>query len=179
MSLGIRLLRISSVLVIVGLAVLAGCVRKPSVQALFTRPELLSRGRLAVLGLTPEQEQIFMASYVRAFPGQIITFVERARLKDIISEQDLLKGRLDDNTRAKIKRILGVEALIMCTYYDDEGAAGGSKKLRVRVVDSETGAILGSVITLTGDDFVSHCEMAVQALKDDVLGKNQADQLEG
>jgi hypothetical protein len=179
MGLRIRRLRFSVVLAIAGLAVLAGCARKPNVQALFTRPELLSRGRLAVLGLTPEQEQIFMASYVRAFPGQIITFVERNRLKDILGEQDLLKGRLDDNTRAKIKRILGVEALIMCTYYDDEGAAMGGKKLRVRIVDSETGAILGSVITLTGDNFAGHCDMAVQALKNDVLGKNRADQLKG
>ena len=176
MNVRLGLLRCVSVFsLIVCLGLWPGCTRKPTTQALFTRPELLSRGRLAVLGLTPEQEQIFMASYTKAFPGQIITFVERYRLKDVIGEQDLLQGRLDENTRAKIKRIFGVEALIMCTYYDDDA---GGKKLRIRIVDSETGAIIGSVITLAPDDFFNHCQMAVQALKADLLSRKQAHQLD-
>jgi hypothetical protein len=179
MNVRIGLLRCVSVLSLIGsLSLWPGCTRKPTTQALFTRPELLSRGRLAVLGLTPEQEQIFMASYTKAFPGQIITFVERYRLKDIIGEQDLLQGRLDENTRAKIKRILGVEALIMCSYYDDDAGGAGGKKLRIRIVDSETGAIIGSVITLAPDDFFNHCQMAVQALKADLLSRKQAHQLD-
>jgi len=120
-----------------------------------------------------------MASYLRAFPLPIVTFVERYRLKDIIGEQDLLQGRLDDSTRAKIRRILGVEALIMCTYYDDDAVAAGGKKLRIRIVDSETGAIIGSVMTIAGDDFLNHCEMAVQALKKDLFSKEQSDKLSG
>lgn len=157
---------ISGFLVAASLAVSTGCARKT--QALFTRPELITRGRLAVLGLTPEQEQIFMASYTKAFPGQVITFVERKQLQEVLSEQDLLRGRLDDRTRAKIKQILGVEALIICAYYDDESVLG-RKKLRVRVVDSSTGAILGSVITNGRDYFEYHCNMAVGALKADLL----------
>ena len=175
MNVRISLRCVSVLSLIVSLSLSPGCTRKPTTQALFTRPELLSRGRLAVLGLTPEQEQIFMASYTKAFPGQIITFVERYRLKDVIGEQDLLQGRLDENTRAKIKRIFGVEALIMCTYYDDDA---GGKKLRIRIVDSETGAIIGSVITLAPDDFFNHCQMAVQALKADLLSRKQAHQLD-
>jgi Curli production assembly/transport component CsgG len=157
---------ISAFLMAAGLAVSAGCARRT--QALFTRPELITCGRLAVLGLTPEQEQIFMASYIKAFPGQVITFVERKRLQEILSEQDLLQGRLNDRTRARIKQILGVEALIMCTYYDDEKVPGG-KKLRVRIVDSSTGAIVGSVITKGRDDFEYHCNVAVKSLKADLL----------
>ena len=157
---------ISGFLVAAGLAVSTGCARKT--QALFTRPELITRGRLAVLGLTPEQEQIFMASYAKAFPGQIITFVERKQLQEILSEQDLLQGRLDDRTRARIKQILGVEALIMCAYYDDEDGLG-RKKLRVRIVDTSTGVIVGSVITKGRDYFEYHCNMAVQSLKADLL----------
>jgi len=157
---------ISVFFMVVGSAILTGCARKT--KALFTKPELITRGRLAVLGLTPEQEQIFMASYIKAFPGQVITFVERSRLQEIISEQDLLQGRLDERTRAKIKQILGVEALIMCTYYDGTIGAG-RKKLRVRIVDSETGAIVGSVITQAHDNFEYHCDTAVKALKMDLL----------
>jgi hypothetical protein len=157
---------ISAFFVVLGLAISTGCARKT--QALFTRPELITFGRLAVLGLTPEQEQIFMASYTKAFPGQIITFVERNRLQEILSGQDLLQGRLDDRTRAKVKQILGIEALIMCTYYDETFGAG-RKKLRVRIVDSETGAIVGSVITQARDNFEYHCDRAVRALKADLM----------
>ena len=157
---------ISAFLAVAGLVISAGCASRKT-EALFTRPELINHGRLAIIGLTPEQEQIFMASYTKAFPGQIITFVERNRLQEILSEQDLLKGRLNENTRARIKQLLGVEALIMCTYYD--GADGtGIKKLRVRIVDSATGAIVGSVITEARDNFSYHCDTAIKALKADL-----------
>ncbi len=164
---------ISTFVLLAGLAVLPGCTpRRYGTQGLFTRPELLSRRRLAVLGLEPEQEQILMARYTKTFTGQLITFVERSRLTDILGEQDLLKGRLDDAKRAKIQRILGVEGLIMCTYYDAT-TGGTGKKLRVRIVDSETGAIIGSVITSAPDNFQSHASTAVRALWDDLMGKNQ------
>jgi hypothetical protein len=165
----ISLYSISTLLMLAGLVISTGCARTPKTQALFTRPELITRSRLAVIGLTPEQEQIFMACYIKAFPGQILTFVERTRLQEIISEQDLLQGRLNEKTRAKIKELFGVEALIMCTYYD--GAEGiGRKKLRVRIVDSATGAIVGSVITEASDNFAYHCDTAIKALKADLLG---------
>jgi hypothetical protein len=129
-----------------------------------------------VLGLTPEQEQIFMASYIKAFPGKIITFVERALLEEVIGEQDLQLGRLDEKTRAKVEQVLGVEALFICTYYDATGSVGG-KKLRVRVVNSTTGAIIGSVITQGRDDFEYHCDAAVQALKKDLMSGSHQEYL--
>jgi len=149
---------------VTGLFVFSGCGAKTG--ALFTKPELINYSRLAVLGLTPEQEQIFMACYTRAFRGQIITFVERNRLHEVVSEQDLLAGRLNDRTRARMKQLFGVEALIMCSYYDGSGV---KKKLRVRIVDSATGAISGSVITQARDNFEYHCIKAVNALKADVM----------
>lgn len=110
-----------------------------------------------------------MASYTKAFPGQIIIFVERKRLQEIIDEQDLRQGRLNEKMRAKIMELFGVEALIMCTY--DDGIDGiGIKKLRIRIVDSATGAIVGSVITEARDNFSYHCETAIKALKADLLG---------
>jgi hypothetical protein len=153
-------------LIVSCLTVLTGCHKK--MQALFTKPRLSEYERLAVIGLNPEQEQIFMASYTNAFHRLAVTFVERNRLRDILSEQDLLEGRLNDRTRAKIKQILGVEALILCHYYDAD--AVGAKKLRVRIVDSETGAIVGSVITRAGDNFEKHCDTAIKAIKEDLTG---------
>ena len=158
---------ISAFLLAAGLVISAGCAPRKT-EALFTRPELITHSRLAIIGLTPEQEQFFMASYTKTFSGQVITFVERNRLHEVISEQDLLKGRLNERTRAKIKELFGVEALIMCTYYDSDGI--GRKKLRVRIVDSATGAIVGSVITDARDNFSYHCETAVKAIKADLQG---------
>ncbi|MDH7598026.1 MAG: hypothetical protein QHH07_00125 [Sedimentisphaerales bacterium] len=140
-------------LLVILASLVGGCATRTA--GLFTRPELTSYDRMAVLGLTPEQEQLFMAAYTKGLPGPGPTFVERARLQDVISGQDLLKGRLNEKTRARIRQILGVEALIMCEYYDAiEG--GVLKKFRVRIVDSSTGAIVGSVITQGRDDFDYH-----------------------
>jgi len=153
----------------------SGCESSPNAQALFTRPELYNYERHAVLGLNPEQEQLFMAAYIKTFSGRLITFVERSRLREIISEQDLLQGRLNERTRAKIKRILGVEALIMCEYYDGQDA--NQKKLRVRIVDSETGAIVGSVLIEAPGDFAGHAQAAAEAIKTDLLGGSRSEPL--
>ena len=162
---------ISAFFVVACMVISAGCSASRKTEALFTRPELITHSRLAVIGLTPEQEQIFMAFYTKAFPGQIIIFVERKRLQEIIDEQDLLQGRLNEKMRAKIKELFGVEALIMCTYHDVTDGIGtiGTKKLRIRIVDSATGAIVGSVITEGRDNFSYHCKAAIKALKADLL----------
>lgn len=166
------------VFVLTALAFLPGCgPRAGYTEALFTKPELITSGRLAVLGLDPEQEQILMARYIKTFSGQIITFVERQQLADVIGEQDLLRGRLNEDTRAKIKRVFGVEALVMCEYYDAKTKRGG-KKLRIRIVDSETGVIIGSVITQASDNFASHSSTAVRALWNDLTGKSQPERAE-
>lgn len=160
---------ISVLFTVATMVILAGCGPRKT-EALFTRPELITHSRFAVIGLTPEQEQYLMAAYTKTFPGQVITFVERKRLQEVISEQDLLKGmdRLNERTRAKLKELFGVEALIMCSYYDSENM--GRKKLRIRIVDSATGAIVGSVITEARDIFSYHCDTAVKALKADLQG---------
>jgi curli biogenesis system outer membrane secretion channel CsgG len=59
--------------------------------------------------------------------------------------------------------------LILCQYYEDEARPAKAMKLRVRVVDSETGAIVGSVLTEGYRDFEEHAKIAVEALKKDLL----------
>ncbi len=152
---------------------LGGCAK--STYGLFTKPALKSYERIAVLGLSEEQEQIFMASYTHAFPEQMITFVERKQLDTIMEEQDLLLDRktnwtrLNDNTRARIRQLFGVELLIMCSY-DDVEKRPTRKKLRLRIVDSETGAIVGSVISEGRNDFRYHCNATTKALRNDLSG---------
>lgn len=147
--------------------ILPGCTGVSDSRALFTRPELYTYERHAVFGLNPEQEQIFMAAYLKTFSGRLITFVERGRIREVVSEQDLLRGRLDERKRARLHEILGVEALIMCEYYDGEN--GREKKLRVRIVDTATGAIGGSVLIEGSGDFERHARAAAEALKADLL----------
>ena len=110
-----------------------------------------------------------MAAYIKTFIAQPITFIERSELAKIIGEQDLLAGRLNEKTRARIKEILGVEALILCQYYEDEARAGDAMKLRVRVVNSETGAIVGSALTENCRDFEACAKEAIAELKADLF----------
>jgi hypothetical protein len=111
-----------------------------------------------------------MAAYIKTFITQPITFVERRDLERIIGEQDLRQGRLNDTTRARIREILGVEALILCEYYEDEAGPDGAMKLRVRVVNSETGAITGSALAENCQEFEACAWMAVEAIKNDLFG---------
>ena len=144
-----------------------GCVSRT--QGLFTKPELNEFHRYAVLGLSLEHEQIFMATFLKVFGKENIVFVERNLLSELLREQDLYKvgNRLNDATRAKMKEILGVEALILCDYYD-VGVGKTAKKFRVRIVNCETGEIVGSVITQAGDNFERHCVSAITALYRDL-----------
>ena len=168
MNMRIRFLfQVTGFLMVAGLVAEGGCAPKP--QALFTQPELITRGRLAVLGVTIEQEQLFMATYTKSFPGQIIRFVERSQLLSIMSERDLLRGRMDDRTRSRVNKLLSVEAAIICAYYDGD-TEKGTKKLSVRIVDCSTGAIVGSVIIEGPDNLQCHCDRAVKALKADLQG---------
>ena len=157
---------VCAILFAVGLT--AGCRPLRSTQGLFAKPELTGYERFAVIGLDPEQEQIFMAAYIKTFADQSVTFVERGRLMEIVGEQDLLQGRINDKTRARIQQILGVQALVLCEYYD--GDRPTAKKLRVRIVDAETGAIVGSVINQSRGRFADQCRSALRSLKSDLEG---------
>ncbi len=177
----VRRFRLKTVWAIALLLILAGCGRNSSwaTYGLFTKPELRAYDRFAVFGLDPEQEQIFMAEYVGAFSGRNVTFVERQRITGVISEQDFLRGRLKGNTRAKLQEIYGVEALIICEYtHGMPGAATEDKKLRIRILDTETAAIVGSVVVSKTSlqagsdqaDFMRAVEEAVRGLKEHVSG---------
>lgn len=164
---GRTLAAMSPVMLCLGSLLLAGC--DGQARAVFAKPDLLRYERLAVIGLDAENEQIFMAVYIKTFVSRPVTFIERNRLAEIMGEQDLLQGRLDDRSRAKIQKILGVEALIMCDYYKPDDRPGSLKKLRVRIVDSETGAIVGSALTETFSNFEMHARAAIEALRADLL----------
>ena len=105
--------------------------------------------------------------------------MERRRIDDIIGEQDFRRGRLNDNTRARMKQVYGVDGLIICEYLlESQSGKSGTKKLRIRVLDSETAVIIGSVVVSRHSssgiedlgDFSTAVSMAVKALKEDMSG---------
>lgn len=153
---------------------LSGCGRSGyKVYGVFTKPPLLSYYRFAVLGLASHQEQTFMASYVRAFRSQPITFVERSQLQTILTEQDLLPGRLDAKKRAELKKIYGVEAIMSCKYSQQGNTA---ERLEVKVIEVETAVIVGSAIVETAHaaskvpPFDEVCAKATEAIRANVMG---------
>ena len=162
------------VLVVLLPILLSGCGRSGyKIYGVFTKAPLLSYHRFAVLGLVSHQEQAFMASYVRAFRSQPVTFVERSQLRAVLTEQDLLPGRLDAEKRAQLKKIYGVEAIISCKY-SQQGDT--SERFEVKIIEAETAVIVGSAIVETDHaasrvaPFDEVCAEATEAIKANVMG---------
>ena len=167
-------LRLRSVLVTLLAISLSGCGRgNYKVYGVFTKPPLLSYNRFAVLGLLSHQEQAFMASYARAFRSQPISFVERSQLQKVLTEQDLLPGRLDAEKRVQLKKIYGVEAIISCKYSQQGDTA---ERFEVKIIEVETAVIVGSAIVETDHaasgvtPFDEVCAKATEAIKANVMG---------
>lgn len=168
-------------LVISLLAPLSGChISSPwATYGVFTRPELQKYDRFAVFGVRGEKEQIFMAEFIRALLGYNIVFVERGRVSEVLSEQDALEGRLNETTRARLQQIYGVQALVLCDYViEDEPTNGIEMKLRIRVLDTETAAIIGSVVVSRRSskpkddisDYTEAVKQATRALRNHAMG---------
>jgi len=104
------------------------------------RPAFSMKGRVAILGhLTREQIELFTPLYMKAFPFQAL--VERRDLVEIINEQDLSPERLREETRAKIRRILGVTAIVYPNYTPTDPG-----QLSIKVIDTETGEIVAAIL---------------------------------
>jgi hypothetical protein len=170
--------RLRCVLVVLLPILLSGCGRTGyKIYGVFTKPPLLSYNRFAVLGLESHQEQAFMASYVRAFRNQPITFVERSQLRKVLTEQDLLPGRLDAKKRAELKKIYGVEAIMSCKY---SRQGDTRERFEVKIIEVETAAIVGSAVVETNHaasrivPFDEVCAEAIEAIEANVMrGSNK------
>ena len=68
-----------------------------------------------------------------------IRAVERSLLRDLMQEQDLgASGRVDQNTAARLGRLVGARYMVMGSFIDFYG----DFRLDLRVVNSETGEIV-------------------------------------
>lgn len=154
---------------------MCGCSSTWTTYGLFTRPELRTKVRFAVLGLDPEQEQVLMSEFLHTFGSTNITFVETQQVRSILGKQDYVMGGLNEVTRSRLRESLGVEAVIVCDYAftQSETANTGDRKLRVKIIDSESSSVIGSVVvsrdgsrTDSLTDFRTAARQAVTALRD-------------
>jgi hypothetical protein len=125
---------------------LAGCRSSSRGIEVDVRDEFLTYDRVALWSsLNRETEDYFIPLYMQAFPTQ--TLVERRDVSAIIGEQDILPERLDEATRAKLRKILGVKAIVYPRAFK-EGFA-------IKVIQTETGAISASVYADATDPVIA------------------------
>lgn len=118
---------------------MVGC-RGPLKTESVARPVFRSYQRVAVWAeLTRPQEELFLPLYMQAFPRQQL--IERRDLAAVIGEQDILPDRLDAETRAKLRALLGVEAIIYPHY-----TGPPEEQLSLKVIDTARGEIVAAIV---------------------------------
>lgn len=126
------------------------------------------------LGLQRIYEEVLLPRYMNAFPKQSI--IDRRDLDPILGEQEFLPDRLDDETRAKIREIKGVEAIVAPNY-----TAGPPSQLAVKVIDTETGENAAACVVLEdgkrGDE--SERAVAIKLIRQAVAALETASQRTG
>ncbi|MCP4707716.1 MAG: hypothetical protein GY869_03750 [Planctomycetes bacterium] len=132
---------------------LGGCVVPMANSDVGMRLVFDTYDKVAIWGsLSRQDEEEFIPLWMSSFPKQ--TLVERRDLESIMGEQDILPERLDNATRAEIRRILGVKGLIYPSF-------STSDQFSVKVIDTETGEIVASVLIREA----SHIPFASESMK--------------
>jgi hypothetical protein len=133
----------------------------------FIREEFLDYKKVVVLpfkGDTGGEASDAFAERLREKFPQVALF-EQKRLLGIFEEQDLYPGKLNESTRRRIGKVLGVQALIMGDIYYPTILRW---LLQVQIVDVETGEVMGRSfveINYMGAEGVKEaCKIAVQNL---------------
>jgi hypothetical protein len=127
----------------IALAALAACLTLGCsgmhVEAV-SRPSLSMHGRVAIIGqLSRDQIELFLPLYMKAFPDQAV--VERRDLTTVLTEQNLRPDRLRAETRAKLRRLLGVTAIVYPNF-----TATDPGQLSIKVIDTESGEIVAAIL---------------------------------
>lgn len=89
-------------------------------------------------GLQRLHEELFLPRWMEAFPRQSV--IERRDIRVALGEQELLPGRMDDQTRAQIRRLLGVKGVVFPNYSVTEWC-----QLHIKVLDTETGQVVAAI----------------------------------
>lgn len=133
--------------VLIGMATAcAGCL--PDRRDVAVRPEFRQYDKVAIWppdmqgreqgGLVRLHEELFLPRWMAAFPDQSV--IERRDIRVALGEQEILPGRIDDETRAKIRRLTGVKGIVFPNYSISDWC-----QLHIKVLDTETGQIAAAI----------------------------------
>jgi hypothetical protein len=133
----------------------------------FIRKEFLDYKKVAVLPFKGdtrgEASDAFAESLHEKFP-QVALF-EQKQLLEIFEEQDLYPGKLNESTRRRVGKVLGVEALVMGDVYYPSILRW---LLQVQIVAVETGEVMGrsfvEINYMGAEGVKGACKIAVQNL---------------
>ena len=133
----------------------------------FIRKEFLEYKKVAILLFendpTGEVSDNFALTFHEKFTQ--IELIRRKELFNVLREQDLYPGQLDEGTRIKIGKIFSAQALIMGNVYYPSILRW---LMQIEIVDIETNTIMGRSlveINYMGAEGVKEaCKLAVQQL---------------
>ena len=112
------------------------------------RIEFLNYQRVAIVSnLERRHEEYFIPMYMQEFPHQQL--VERRDLQSVFDEQDLAPDRLNPATRARLREVWGVQAIVYPSITD-----GTFNQLSLKVIDTETGQIMAAVMVTRRDGWL-------------------------
>ncbi len=132
-------------------SVFTGCFASSEVAV---RPQFGYYRRVAIwTNLSRHQEELFIPLYMKAFPEH--TVVDRRDIQTIVGREDTMPDRLDETMRARIRRDLGVEAIVYPTCTETQFA--------VKVIDMIDGAITASAV-VSGKNYITDEQLSDESL---------------
>jgi hypothetical protein len=110
------------------LALMQGC-SGAQVTAADVRPQFAELQRVAVLGLEPAQEDLFIPMYMVQFPEH--TMVERRELEQVLGQDRIqtISGQFDEDLRQQMQQALNVDGTILASI--------GSDNFTLRAVEND------------------------------------------
>jgi len=122
-----------------------GCATPPTIKEVRKYSTLDQYNRLTVIGLPMKLARKVIKNYKKHFPN--VTFIKRKRLTEAVKEADLVAWRLDDKTRATLKKFFNIDAIIFGECIDC-GTLNVLPALRIGIVDIETGEMIAYVTSV-------------------------------
>jgi hypothetical protein len=138
---------------------MTGCYQKSGSG--FLRKEFLEYQNVAILPFegddTGEVAKAFARNFYKRFPQ--ISILGGRQFSDNSREEKFNLNQLDDATRSKIGRRVGAQALITGSVYSPSLL---SWYLQVKIIDTETGQVLGRSMVEVGSLFSTDIEIATR-----------------
>jgi hypothetical protein len=142
-----------------------GCSTPPTIIKEVRKYYTLDQyNQLTVIGLPIRLERQVIKNYKQHFPN--VNFIKRKRLTEAVQQEDLVVWHVDDKTRATLKKVFNLDAIIFGECIDC-GTLNVLPSLRIGIVDIKTGEMIAHVTTvrIRLDQISEAIHDAIDALK--------------